>query len=177
MQHPPRKSLRLSDFDYTLGRVYFLTICTHEWRPIFGDIAGGVLHASKCGTIVSECWFELPYHYARLKLGDFTVMPNHVHGLISLHDPVGAGLRPARRSDSVSEIVRAFKSFSSRRIHAAVANAPKNIWQRGFYDRIVRNSDECSRIRRYIRRNAERWEYDRENSERRKDRDVEEWDS
>jgi REP element-mobilizing transposase RayT len=111
MRHPPRFSLRIKDFDCSQSRAYFVTICAHERLPIFGEIRGGKLAASHSAILVSECWFELPYHYARLELGAFVVMPNHVHGLIALHDPVGAGLRPARRSDSVSEIVRAFKSF------------------------------------------------------------------
>jgi putative transposase len=84
------------------------------------------------GRIVSESWFELPYHYARLELGAFVVMPNHVHRLISLRDSVGAGLRPAPTTATLSEVVGVFKSFSSRRIHATNAPAPKKIWQRGF---------------------------------------------
>src|SRR5277367_5569839 len=125
MQHPPRFSLRIKDFDYSHSRAYFLTICAHERLPIFGEIRDGKLAASHSGILVSECWFELPYHYARLELGAFVVMPNHVHGLISMHDPVGAGLRPAPTSVTLSEIVGVFKSFSSRRIRATNASAPR----------------------------------------------------
>jgi putative transposase len=176
--YPPRFSLRLKNFDYSQSRLYFLTTCAHERLPLFGEIKNGKSTPTAIGLIVSESWFELPYHYARLELGSFALMPNHVHGLIALHDPVGAGLRPARGSDAVSEIVRAFKSFSSKRIHAEIAGFAKmQIWQRGFYDRIVRNREEYEKIRRYIRRNPERWEYDKENARRQRDSLIEDWDS
>ena len=99
-QHPRRSSLRLENFDYSIAAVYFITICTSERKTILGASFKKNFRPSAIGHIVSECWFELPYHYARLELGAFVVMPNHVHGLISLHDSVGAGLRPAL-SDAV----------------------------------------------------------------------------
>jgi REP element-mobilizing transposase RayT len=136
---PRRSSLRLKNFDYSTAAVYFITICSSERKTILGAVCEGSVRPSAMGRIVSECWFELPYHYARLELGAFVVMPNHVHGLISLHDPAGAGLRPAPTAATVSEIVGVFKSFSSRRIHKAIASSPKKIWQRGFYDHIVRS--------------------------------------
>jgi len=180
MQDQParRLSLRFKDFDYSHARLYFLTTCTHERLPLLGEIKAAKLHLNAIGKIVSDSWFELPYHYARLRLDAFIVMPNHVHGLIALHNPVGAGLRPARRSDTLSEIVRAFKGFASRRVHTEVRGFSKaQLWQRGFYDRIVRNGEECGKIRRYILRNPERWEYDRENARRPAGNLVEDWDS
>ncbi len=92
---PRRSSLRRKSFDDSTAAVYFLTICTSERKTSLGVVCEGTLRRSAMGCIVLECWFELAYHYARLELAAFVVMPNHVHGLISWCDPVGAGLRPA----------------------------------------------------------------------------------
>jgi putative transposase len=171
-----RSSLRLMNFDYSTAALYFLTVCTSARKTILGTVCEGMLQPSAMGRIVSECWFELPYHYARLELGAFVVMPNHIHGLISLHDPAGAGLRPAPTTATLSEIVGVFKSFSSRRIHATSASSPKKIWQRGFYEHIVRNSDECEGINRYILQNPARWEFDRENPKAQNVADPDAWE-
>jgi putative transposase len=173
---PRRSSLRLKNFDYSTAAVYFLTVCTSERKTILGASLEGKVRASAMGRIVSECWFELPYHYAHLELGAFIVMPNHVHGLISLRDPVGAGLRPAPTTATLSEIVGVFKSFSSRRIHAANASSPKKIWQRGYYEHIVRNPEECERIKRYILKNPARWAFDRENPQSQNVEDPDAWE-
>jgi putative transposase len=110
---PRRSTLRWKNFDYSTSAVCFLTVCTSERKTILGAVCERIVQPSAMGRIVSECWFELPYHYARLELGVFVVMPNHIHGVISLHDPVGAGLRPAPTTATLSEIVGVFKSFGS----------------------------------------------------------------
>jgi putative transposase len=95
-------------------------------------------------------------------------MPNHVHGVLALVDPVGAGLRPARVQiqHSLSEIIRAFKGFSARAIAELDPSLRSAVWQRGFYDHIIRNSDDLTNVRRYIYQNPARWEFDRENQSR-----------
>jgi putative transposase len=173
---PRRSSLRLKNFDYSTAAVYFVTVCTSERKTIFGAVLEGNVRPTAMGRIVSECWIELPYHYARLELGGFVVMPNHVHGLISLRDSVGAGPRPAPTTATLSEIVGVFKSFSSRRIHATNAPSPKKTWQRGFYEHIVRNPEECDRIKRYIFQNPGRWEFDRENPQAQNVEDPDAWE-
>ena len=150
---PRRSNLRLKNFDDSTAALYFLTICTSQRKTMLGAVCDGNLRPSAMGSIVSECWVELPYHYARLELVAFVVMPNHVHGLSARRDSEGAGLRPAPTTATLAEIVGVFKSFSSRRIHATNVSAPKKIWRRGFYDHVVRNHDECERIKRYILQN------------------------
>jgi putative transposase len=172
-----RRTLRLKKFNYSTAAIYFVTVCTRDRQAFFGNVDGGHMCPSVMGRIVSECWFELPYHYARLELGAFALMPNHVHGLISLRDSVGAGLRPAPTAATVSEIVGVFKSFAARRIHEADASLPAKVWQRGFYEHIVRSGDECAKIQRYILQNPARWEFDRENSLARERGDPEIWES
>jgi putative transposase len=172
-----RRSLRLKDFDYSTSALYFVTVCTSRRKPLLANIVAGRLQPSAIGRVVSECWFELPYHYSRLELGAFVVMPNHIHGLMLLRDPVGAGLRPAPTTATLSQIVGAFKSFSSRRIHESNASTPRKVWQRGFHERIVRNRNECTKIEHYILQNPARWEFDRENSRAQKHDDPDPWES
>jgi putative transposase len=95
-------------------------------------------------------------------------MPNHVHGVLALLDPVGAGLRPAcvQIQHSLSEIIRAFKGFSARAIAELDPSLRSAVWQRGFYDHIIRNADDLTNVRRYIYQNAARREFDRENQTR-----------
>jgi len=107
--------------------------------------------ANPFGKIVQETWHEIPDHYPRVNLDCFALMPNHVHGVLALLDPVGAGLRPARVQiqHSLSEIIRAFKGFSARAIAELDPSLRSAVWQRGFYDHIIRNADDLTNVRRY----------------------------
>lgn len=165
-------SLRKSGFDYSSACVYMVTICTHRRVCVLGEIANAVFIPSAPGSIVRECWFELLHHYSRLQLGVLTIMPNHLHGVLAFTDPIRAGLRPAPTTLStqpgLSEVVRAFKAFSARRINELKGVGGTLVWQRGFHDRIVRNSDELSRVHRYMEENPAQWQFDAENPNRRK---------
>ncbi|MCI0520035.1 MAG: transposase [Chloroflexi bacterium] len=116
------------------------------------------------GRIVKACWDDLPSHYAHVELGAFVVMPNHMHGIIILRDEasvgagyVGAGLRPAA-TRAKTEIVRALKSFSARRINQMQNAAGAPVWQRNYYEHIIRNESEWQQIADYIENNPARWE-------------------
>jgi REP element-mobilizing transposase RayT len=168
---PVRRTTRRKDFDYSSAAIYFVTICTQNRRNLFGAIENARMQPNRFGRLVQEAWFELPDHYARLTLDVFTLMPNHVHGVLALTDPVGAGLRPARAANhhGLSEIVGVFKSFSSRRIAELDNSLRGKIWQRSFYDHIIRNEQDLRNVRRYIFHNPARWEFDRENTNCKKD--------
>ena len=154
-----RKSLRLRNYDYTRPGAYFITICTHRRRCLFGRVAGGAMHSNAYGAIVSSCWRALPRHYLYVELDSFVVMPNHVHGIVFLTD-VGV----VERRHDLSEVVRAFKSFSARRINERRDAKGTRLWQRGFYEHIIRHGDSLNGIRGYIETNPLRWHLDRENS-------------
>ena len=144
---------------------------------MFGEIIEGEMQNHPFGEIVQACWQELPNHYSHLKLGTFVVMPNHIHGILHLiesellsADFVGAGLRPASTGDGilpvrrgVSEILRALKSFSSRWINEFRGTPGVAVWQRNYYERIIRDEEALSRIQKYILTNPLRWWCDREN--------------
>ena len=117
---------------------------------MFGEIIEGEMQNHPFGEIVQACWQELPNHYSHLKLGTFVVMPNHIHGIL-----------PVRRG--VSEIIRARKSFSSHRINEFRGTPGVAVWQRNYYERIIRDEEALSRIQKYILTNPLRWWCDREN--------------
>jgi putative transposase len=162
---PNRRTPRRQGYDYSAAAIYFVTIGTRARRMIFGQVENGQFIPNRFGQAVQAVWLQLPRHYARVQLDSFTVMPNHVHGVLALIDP-GAGLRPARSAarHGLSEIIRAFKGFSSRRLAELDHSLRGMVWQRGFYDHIVRNSDDLTNVRRYIFNNPAKWEFDIENT-------------
>lgn len=164
-----RRSIRLRGYDYTQPGAYFVTVCVHEGRHLLGAFQDGQLQLHEPGKIVTACWQDLVRHYPHVILDEFVVMPNHVHGIIVLSDVgagVGAGLRPAPTNEfkrhGVPEIVRAFKSFSARRINALRAMDDQPVWQRNYYEHIIRDG-ELDKIREYVRTNSLHWACDRYN--------------
>ncbi|MGA2630174.1 MAG: transposase [Terriglobia bacterium] len=173
-----RRSIRLRGWDYARPGLYFVTVCTQGKEHVFGAVADGEMRLNEYGRNVAACWEELPRHYPRIRVDGFIVMPNHVHGIIEILD-VGAGLKPAptvrngiagaglkpapTRGHSVSEIVRAFKTFSARGVNRLRRTAGKPLWQRNYYEHIIRNELELAAIQEYIASNPVRWDTDPEN--------------
>jgi REP element-mobilizing transposase RayT len=168
-----RRSIRLKDYDYSQPGAYFITVCSHNHECIFGRISNGTMQLNTNGKIVQKCWDDLPNHYLNIKLGTFVIMPDHIHGIIFIEndpdDDVGAGLKPAPTKKSkpkrhaLPEIVRAFKTFSSRRINECRNTLGSFVWQRSFIDRIIRDENELARIRNYILNNPLKWHLDKYN--------------
>ncbi len=160
---PRRKSIRLQEYDYSQPGVYFVTICTQNRECLFGNIGDEKMILNEYGRIVLSCWNDLPNHYSHVRLDAFQIMPNHGHGIIFI---VGAGLKPAptpTKRHGLPEIVRAFKTFSARRINESRRTPGESIWQRNYYDRIIRDEDELNRIREYIIYNPLKWDLDHDN--------------
>lgn len=179
-----KNSLRLTSWDYSRSGYYFITICTHDKAKLFGTISQGRMRLSAEGYIVRRCWRDLARHY-RCQLDAFIIMPDHIHGIIILKDnphlradrlhkqgradSVRAGLKPAptlgaapalppaprRSAHPLSEIIRGFKTFSARRINSLQHSAGFPLWQRGYYDHIIRTEQALGNIRNYIRRNPQ----------------------
>ena len=163
-----RRSIRLQGYNYAQAGAYFVTVCTQRRDCLFGDVSEGQMRLNSLGTIVQACWADLPHHYAHVELDAFVVMPNHVHGIILLTD-VGAGFKPAptrpvpANRHGLPEIVRAFKTFSARRINERRAAPGVPIWQRNYYEHVIRNEDDLQRIREYIQSNTLKWKDDPDN--------------
>lgn len=174
-----RKRLRLKEYDYSQPGAYFVTICTKDREHRFGEIVDGEMRANGLAAVVRSSWNDLPNHYPSVELGEFVIMPNHVHGIIIILENdtmVGDGLKPSpTRKFPLSEIVRAFKTFSARRINE-ISNTPGTpFWQRAYYEHIIRDDRSLGRIREYIADNPQRWESDKENSDRRANDDFDRW--
>jgi putative transposase len=131
-------------------------------EEVFGVIVNGVMRLSAEGVGIAEGWASLPRHYAHVSLDAFVVMPNHVHGIVVL----GHNAVEARERAPLSEVVRGFKTYAARRVNRirSVRGAP--VWQRNYYDRIIRDERELQNIRRYIAENPARWDDDVENPRR-----------
>jgi putative transposase len=170
-----RRSIRLKDYDYSQSGAYFVTICVHERECVLGNVIEGETRLNEYGEIVAKCWHDLIDHYPHIGLDAFVVMPNHVHGVIVIDDEnvadpmvgAGAGLRPAPTATTkrypLSEIVRAFKSFSARRINELRKTAGIPFWQRNYYEHVIRNDRELNAIREYSLHNPLRWDADLDN--------------
>ena len=161
-----RRSIRLRGYDYSEPGAYFLTICTHGREALLGTVVDGGVRLSAYGGIALRCWEELPSHYPHVGLDAFVVMPNHIHAVVVLDgdahaDDVEAGFKPSPTGrHGLGEIVRAFKTFSARRVNAARGTPGARVWQRNYYERIVRDEPELDRIREYIFNNPANWESD-----------------
>jgi putative transposase len=153
-----RHSIRLAGYDYSQPGAYFITTVVYHREALLGAIENGKVNLNRCGEIARQAWMDLPGHYPPMQIGEFCVMPTHVHGTIILADsPPGLTQRP------LFEIVRAFKSFSSIRINRVRGTPGQPVWQRNYYERIIRNEREFQAICDYIRTNPTHWEEDIEN--------------
>lgn len=163
-----RKNLRLQGFDYTQLGAYFITICTRNRECFLGEVENDKMRLSDAGLLAKAVWVELPRHYPHIQLDAHIIMPNHIHGIVWLTR--GAGLKPAptngdsdRARHGLPEIVRAFKTFSARHINAFQGSVGSPVWQRNYYEHVIRNDESLNRIRQYITDNPSRWHEDPEN--------------
>ncbi len=172
-----RRSLRLPKHDYATPGAYFITICTYGREFLFGEVAAGKIGLNECGNIAAACWREIPLHFPNAARDEFVIMPNHIHGIIILDDSRSVGAShdsplqttqqprgPAR--NSIGVIVGLFKSTATRRINELRRTPGAPVWQRGYYEHVVRDEGDLSAIREYIHFNAAKWSEDAENPHR-----------
>ncbi len=175
-----RRSVRLGDVRYTEPGVYFITVCTYERACLFGEVVEGGVRLHAFGEIVREEWERTGVVRPYVALDAFVVMPNHVHGIIGI---VGDGMGPVQiaksggcrgaarcapttvrtnvEAGSLGAIVRSFKSAVTKRINEVRGTPGAAVWQRNYWEHIVRNGRDLERIRRYIAENPGRWGEDR----------------
>jgi REP element-mobilizing transposase RayT len=176
-----RRSIRLRGYDYTQPGAYFVTLVTHERECLFGEIvdAGAICQVAlnPWGEIAHAEWFQtaMVRPYVMLREDEFVVMPNHVHGIIWIVDDDCRGtaaLRPYNYDTpppvnvipgSLGAIVRAYKSAVTKRINTMRGTPGVPVWQRNYYEHIIRNDRELERIRQYILDNPALWVEDWEN--------------
>ena len=155
-----RRSIRFREYDYSRPGAYFVTIVSHQRECLFGEAEGVTVRLSETGTIVKETWEALPDRYPSLKNEFYMVMPNHIHGIIFI---VGAGLALPDARPALGDIVRTFKSISAIRANRLLKRSGSPLWQRNYFEHIIRNLEELNHIRQYITFNPRQWDLDREN--------------
>jgi REP element-mobilizing transposase RayT len=180
-----RCSIRLRNFDYASAGAYFVTICSQGRECLFGEVGDGVMAVNDAGLMVESVWSGLSERFSGIELDAFVIMPNHVHFILFL---VGAPLVGALSSEgalpfaneqntragtrpvptTVGDIVGAFKSVTTHEYSIGVTKSgwpqfPGRLWQRNYFERIIRNDKELDKFRSYILRNPDRWAEDEEN--------------
>ncbi|WKZ67246.1 MAG: hypothetical protein QY325_04810 [Flavobacteriales bacterium] len=186
---PQRRTIRWRGYDYANVGAYYLTICTQDRLHLFGRIVDGVMHPSPIGEWAQRCWNGIPDHMPHVDVGEFVVMPNHVHGIVVIRErlvvPVGgdhdrperppapptpptnsiARTMPVVPVGSLGRIVRAYKSAVTRMAYRdGLVPHGTPIWQRNYWDRVIRDDGEYGRIARYIQDNPKNWKGDRFNN-------------
>ena len=184
-----RRSIRLQGYDYSRAGAYFVTVCTQNRECMFGHIVGATprgcpdapcgrpeMALNDAGRMIQAVWDEIPINYSGIETDEFTIMPNHIHGIIVI-----VGATPCGRPDigqaqgpapttmlSLADVMHRFKTLTTKRYTDGVKQFgwpafPGRLWQRNYYEHIIRNDDELNRIREYIANNPMQWELDREN--------------
>nr|BAL59102.1 hypothetical conserved protein [Candidatus Acetothermum autotrophicum] len=182
-----RRSIRLRGYDYTQPGAYFVTICTQDRMCLFGEVVHGEMRFTDAGRMVHDVWNDLPNHYPGVTIDAFVVMPNHIHGIVVL---VGAGPRACPEwvgqpqgvapTMSLSDVIHRFKTMTTKRYADGVKQLGwppfrGRLWQRNYYEHIIRDEESLHRIREYIRTNPLRWHVDRENPNPTGTDDFEQW--
>lgn len=185
-----RRSIRLKDYDYAEEGAYFVTICTWNREFLFGEIQHGEVVLSKIGKIVQDYWLEIPKHFENVRLDEFVVMPNHIHGIIVLEKRVEyiqplqnqndenkivgvqyieptAGKSTAQGKyqhvtpKSIGSVIRSYKAIVTR--WCRENSLEGLIWQRNYWEHVIRSEETLNKIRGYIIANPAQWEADPEN--------------
>ncbi len=165
-----RRSIRLSGYDYSQAGYYFVTICCYHRQCLFGDIFDGVMQLNRYGAIVEKEWLRSSLIRQEIELDKYVVMPNHFHGIVTIN-PVGANGRsplqllnptkfPSMKPKSLSSLMAGFKSAVTKQINLIRDTLGTKIWQRNYYEHIIRNERSLNNIRQYIINNPLSWDND-----------------
>jgi REP element-mobilizing transposase RayT len=166
-----RRSIRLKGCDYSQAGAYFVTICTQDRECLFVDIGGGEMRLNDAGTTVRNIWHKIPEHFPHTDIDAFVAMPNHIHGIIVINSD-GRGMAchaPTHRqfakpiAGSLSTVIGSFKSVVTRQINLIRHTPGYPVWQRNYYEHIIRDEQSLQKIREYINDNPAKWADDENN--------------
>jgi REP element-mobilizing transposase RayT len=151
-KHPQRKNSRLLGYDYSQPGAYFVTICSQDRRCILGSIIEFEASLSEIGKIVQDCWLSLPLWFSNVALDEFVVMPNHVHGILQMN----------HSTHSLRTVIGSFKSAATRTSRQKGLHTNQILWQRGYFERVIRSEKALFNLRKYILDNPINWGVDDE---------------
>ncbi len=180
-----RRSIRLRGYDYSAAAAYFVTVCTEGRECLFGAVVDGAMVANEIGRMIETFWHGLPKRYPGAELDEFVLMPNHVHGVIVLSDGtpgfVGQVSPPqadaaiasiggvssshssepaTRRGMLLPKIIGYFKMNTAKRANVMRGRSSVSLWQRNYYEHVIRDDVDLQRIRTYVAGNPAHWETD-----------------
>jgi REP element-mobilizing transposase RayT len=179
-----RCSIRLKDYDYSQAGAYFMTVCAWNKECIFGEIKDGEILFNEYGKSVMKCWDAIPSHFINAECDEFVVMPNHIHGIITISNVGAQFIAPScinrqtshrfkinqnnkkgvmNHAPTLGGIVRSFKARCTYMINQIRNTSGIPVWQRNYYEHVIRTEKELNQIREYIVNNPMRWELDTEN--------------
>jgi putative transposase len=171
-----RQSIRLKQYDYASEGMYFITICSYQKQHLFGEVVDNAMILSDMGKIVRDEWLKTPTLRPNVSLGEYVVMPNHLHLLLCIElrketrEQQGSRkgvlqYAPTIRSPSqtIGAIIRGYKGATTKQINILRETPQTPVWQPNYYEHIVRSEKDCNRIREYIQYNPQNWEIDEEN--------------
>ena len=176
-----RRSIRLKGYDYSRTGAYFVTTVTQNRLCLFGDVVGDEMHLNEAGIMAQKMWETLPHRFPGIDLDAFVIMPNHIHGIIAINEPVGASLASTqansmatgerattRVAPTLGDVMGAYKSLTTIEYARGVTtwgwqSFDRRLWQRNYYERVIRDGRELDRAREYIANNPMQWALDSEN--------------
>jgi REP element-mobilizing transposase RayT len=174
-----RRSIRLKEYNYSAAGAYFVTFCAFQRECLFGNVVDSEMLVNPYGEIVRECWQRMPAHFPYVEIDEFVVMPNHFHAILLINESVGAkqsasasplphiresfSLQQGTLPGSLGAILQNFKSVSTRKSNKLRENPGCPIWQRNYYERVIRDEKELSTAREYIMNNPIQWDLDKNN--------------
>ena len=166
-----RRSLKLKNYNYSQAGYYFVTICCYQRQCLFGEIIDGVMQLNQYGLIIEKEWLRSSLVRQEIELDKYVVMPNHFHGIVIINSvgangrsplpqPSNQSIIPSMKPKSLSSLMSGFKSSVTKNINL-IRNTPGTpIWQRNYYEHIIRNETALNKIREYIINNPLSWEND-----------------
>lgn len=183
-----RKSIRLKGYDYLQAGLYFITICVQNRECLFGEVQNGKMVLNDAGKMVENEWLKLPERFKNIKLHEYVVMPNHFHAIMEIvgatlvvapndvvapntpdaANDIGATTRVAPTGKTVGDMVGAFQSIVTVEYIRGVKTLGwpsfnRKLWQRNYWENIIRNEQSYNRISEYIKNNPKNWEEDKLN--------------
>ncbi len=158
-----RRSIRLKDYDYSQAGAYYVTMIVQNREHLFGSIVNGEMVLNDAGKMIDEQSNALTTRFPNVELDVYQIMPNHFHAIVVI---VGASLVDA---PILGDIIGAFKSITTHEYILGVEERnwqrfSKRLWQRNYYEHVVRDAEDLNRIRNYIRSNPAKWDNDKENT-------------
>lgn len=158
-----RRSIRLREFDYSSIGGYFITTCVQNRECLFGNIVDDVMLLNDAGRLVKSAWNGLPERFPSIELDVFVAMPNHVHFIVNIAVPAEKDGAGQGHAPTLDRIVGAFKSISASQVNRLLSRTGQPLWQRNYFERVIRNESELQGLRDYIIHNPLKWADDTEN--------------